>query len=376
MRAIVIVFALYQIAYIAGYLVRPHPPEQPLFGDFLAFWSFARFSVQVPAGNIYDPEALQAFQLALPVRFHGFYPYPYPPIFLLFLRPLAGLGYIPAYLTWMGASLGAYAVAVAGPDWRSPRVWLSLVAPTTLMAIISGQNGLLCAALLIGGFRLMRRWPLWAGLVLGCLVFKPQFFVLVPLVLIAGRRWRALAGVVAGVLGLTLLSSAVFGPMLWLNWLRAIPVLLQLAADNREHLLPIMPTVTATLMQTGVAIPVVQIVQSAVTLGVGAVLIWLFHRSRHWAEPAAMDIAALQVGVFLVSPYAFLYDMPMVTDAAITSGARGTAPGPWRVVNAGLPLVAFVLPVLMLGAAAHGWPIGAAVLCGLFGVIARAAWRD
>ncbi len=159
----------------------------------------------------------------------------------MFLQPLGGLGYIPAYLTWIGATFGAYVVAVAGRDWRSLQLWMVIVAPTTLLSIISGQNGFLTAALIIGGFRLIRRRPFWADVVLGCVVFKPQLFALIPIVLLAGRRWRALMGLAASVLGLTALSVAAFGPMMWLNWVRAMPVLLRLAEDNREHLLFLMP---------------------------------------------------------------------------------------------------------------------------------------
>jgi hypothetical protein len=376
LRAIVIALAAYQLIYIALYLSHPAKAGEPLFGDFFAFWSFAQFAHQLPADRIYDPRALQAFQLALPIKFSGFYPYHYPPIFLLLLRPLGGLGYIPAYLTWIGATFGAYVVAVAGRDWRSPQLWLAIVAPTTLLSIISGQNGLLTAALIIGGFRLIRRWPFWAGVVLGCLVFKPQFFALIPIVLLAGRRWRALMGLTASVLGLAALSVAAFGPMMWLNWVRAMPVLLQLA-ENRQHLLFLMPTVTAGLMDAGVDARIVQMAQMAVALAVVGTLAWLFHRARKFAGPSDIDLAALQVGVFLVTPYAFIYDMPMVTNAAICAVERGLPDaGRWRLLKVGAPMAAYMLPMFMLGGALRGWPVGAAVLLALFAVIASAALND
>jgi Glycosyltransferase family 87 len=374
--AIVVALAAYQLIYIALYLANPARAGEPLFGDFFAFWSFARFAHQLPADSIYDTRALQAFQLALPVKFSGFYPYPYPPIFLLFLRPLGGLGYIPAYLTWIGVTLGAYVAAVAGRDWRSPQLWLAIVAPTTLLSIISGQNGLLTAALIIGGFRLIKRWPFWAGVVLGCLVFKPQLFALIPIVLLAGRRWRALAGLTASVLGLAALSVAAFGPMMWLNWVRAMPALLQLAENNRQNLLFLMPTVTAGLMEAGVDARIVQVAQTAVALAVVGTLVWLFHRARK-TGPNDIDLAALQVGVFLVTPYAFIYDMPMVTNAAICAVEHGAPKaGPLRFLKVGAPVAAYVLPIFMLGGVQRGWPVGAAVLLALFAVIMSAALND
>ncbi len=70
-------------------------------------------------------------------------------------------------------------------------------------------------------------------------------------------------------------------------------------------------------MEAGVDARSVQIAQVAVALAVVGTLVWLFHRARKTTAPEDIDLAALQVEVFLVTPYTFIYDMPMVTNAAV-----------------------------------------------------------
>ena len=50
-----------------------------------------------------------------------------------------------------------------------------------------GQNGFLTAALLGGALHWLDRRPWLAGVLIGCLAYKPQFGVLIPVALLAGR---------------------------------------------------------------------------------------------------------------------------------------------------------------------------------------------
>jgi hypothetical protein len=291
------------------------------------------------------------------------------------LWPLGWLGYLPAYLAWCGATLAAYLAAVAGRDWRSLRLWLVALGPTTLLSIVSGQNGFLTAALMIGGLKLLKTRPLAAGALLGALAFKPQFFVLVPVILLAGGRWRALLGMAVCVTGLSAASAAAFGPSIWIDWLKATPALLQLAEDNRQRLLSLMPSITAGLMAAGATQRAAQIIQAALSIAAASAVGWLFHRARRTGA-GELDAAAVQVGAFIVTPYAFIYDMPMVAAAAVTAFQwAAVRPGRWRFVAAGAPLLAYMLPLVMLQGALKGWPIGAVTLLALFISIVIAAVR-
>jgi GT2 family glycosyltransferase len=52
----------------------------------------------------------------------------------------------------------------------------------------------------------------WAGVFSALALSKPQLLLLIPVLFIARRAWRALAGFAAGVLGLAVISVAGFGP--------------------------------------------------------------------------------------------------------------------------------------------------------------------
>ena len=64
-----------------------------------------------------------------------------------------------------------------------------------------------------------REWL--AGLVIGLLTIKPQLGVLIPLALIAGRYWRAIAGAVLSSALLAALAYALFGIETWRAFLAA-----------------------------------------------------------------------------------------------------------------------------------------------------------
>lgn len=81
-----------------------------------------------------------------------------------------------------------------------------------LALLINGQDSAVSLLLFVGGLRLLlARRDLAAGALLGLGVFKPQLFLLVPLLFLLQRRWRALAAW-TGVAGfLTIVSLALMG---------------------------------------------------------------------------------------------------------------------------------------------------------------------
>src|SRR3954469_17578041 len=140
---------------------------QPAFGDFSGLWSFGKFAALSGAG-IYDPFALADYQQGLdPTLAGGGFPYPYPPTFLLALIPLGMMALPVAYACWIAGTFGLHVLASLGRAWRSVAGLALLAAPTTLVNAITGQNGFLSAALLIGGLRLLGTHPIMAGGLLG-----------------------------------------------------------------------------------------------------------------------------------------------------------------------------------------------------------------
>jgi len=293
---------------------------QPRFGDFFAFWSFGRFAATFGSA-IYDPFSLVAYQHTLDPTLIGGYPYPYPPTFLLILIPLGMMALPLAYFCWIASTLSLYVFATLGRNWRSISGLALLVAPTTLVTVISGQNGFLSAALLVGGLRCLTRWPACGGILLGLMTYKPQFLLLLPIVLIASRNIQALVAACVTVLFVVVISSAALGWSIWQIWISQFPTYQHLLQANQASLDHMMPTMVAGARAIGVSAGVGYTAQFLCSVVV-AVLTWRACR-RGLSE---QTIAMVAIGTIIVAPYAMIYDMPMIAAAvAIDWQARREA---------------------------------------------------
>lgn len=308
--AVVIGSGVYSIAYIVFNLHRHHDDLIGLFGDFFAFWTFAKFAISGNAGQIYDLAQLTDFQRGLGLQ-GASYPYPYPPVFLLLIWPFGLLPYLWGSLLWIVTTFAAYVAAAMGGNWRS-RVLVLLFAPATLVTIIFGQNGFLTAALLVGGMRLVSARPVIAGVLLGLLSYKPTLAAIIPPALIAAGLWTTLTAACATILVLVGASIFLFGASLWHQWFAFLPQFQELFDQQRSILGHLMPTPYANLLGFGVDPIVAQVGQAAVSASVVAAICFMFHHGR-----GTLPISALSVGALLVTPYAFIYDMPTTTIALI-----------------------------------------------------------
>ncbi len=144
-----------------------------------------------------------------------------PPFVAFLYAPFAALPLLVGMVAWVAISA---ALVVGSLTWLWPIVprleaggfglalLVTLSAQPTIELLESGQDSALSLALLAAGLR-----SLWsgrdgtAGALLGLGVFKPQLFVLFPVLFLAARRWRALAAWLAVASALTLVSLACVG---------------------------------------------------------------------------------------------------------------------------------------------------------------------
>ncbi|WP_456711893.1 glycosyltransferase family 87 protein [Bradyrhizobium sp. USDA 4353] len=350
--ALLIAAALYNGVYLVTWWLSS---PQPAFGDFSGLWSFGKFAAQFGAA-IYDPVALAAFQQRLdPALGGGGFPYPYPPTFLLALIPLGMMALPAAYVCWMGVTFAAYGLATLGRDWRSPFGLALLAAPTTLINAITGQNGFLSAALLIGGLRLLPRHPVIAGSLLGLLAYKPQFVLLMPVVLLASRRWIAILSAIATTAIVAVVTSAALDPWIWLQWMVRFPDYQAQLGANQASLDHMMPTVIAGLHALGAPPPVGVMIQLVLSCAI-VVMVWNAWR-RGMTDRA---IALVAVGSILATPYAMIYDMPMVAAGIVIHWkARREAGAPIAPLEIGLVIALGACLLAMIG---HSVPLAAPLL--------------
>jgi alpha-1,2-mannosyltransferase len=110
--------------------------------------------------------------------------------------------------------------------WAGPRfdAAVLLAFPAFLVNAGHGQNGFLSAALIGAGALWLERRPIVAGLLFGALVYKPQLALMIPIALIASRRWSTFAAAAVSAAALCAASYLIWGEPVWRGFLDASPL--------------------------------------------------------------------------------------------------------------------------------------------------------
>jgi alpha-1,2-mannosyltransferase len=274
----------------------------------------------------------QIFGAATPM-----YGWHYPPFFLFVAGALALLPYGLALAVWQAVTFALYLFAVRAiltsffPPLEkegtigADRLWLLLAAafPAVLINIGHGQNGFLTAALL--GFALVKldRAPLIAGLLFALLVYKPQYGLMIPLVLAVTGRWRSFAAAAATVVLLCVVTTLAFGPEVWHAFIESTRFTRLVALEQGNTGWHKIQSVFAWARMWNAPISLAYALQGVLTLAVAAALV------RLWRSNAAYPLkaAALCVGAILATPYTFDYDMMVLAPAIALFAADGFTRG-------------------------------------------------
>jgi hypothetical protein len=277
---------------------------RPLGTDFSQVWTAGRMVLDGRAAEVWSWDAHRAVQGA----FHGprlteWYGWHYPPPFLLVATALATLPYLPALFAWQAATLLPFALLIRRFTGR-PEAWLFvLAAPVTLVCVMHGHNGFLTALLLGGGLMLLEKRPLAAGLLLGCLVYKPQFALVLPLLLLVLWNWRAIAGAGVSSLGLIAVTWALWGWPVWQAFLHSLPLTRRVVMEaGRTGWEKIMSPFSA-VRSWGGSVEVAYPVQALFTVSAIAATLWLARKARPDLRNAGVTAAVL-----ISTPYVLDYD--------------------------------------------------------------------
>jgi hypothetical protein len=337
------------------YDVVAHPMAGPDMGDhdlgkdFINYWSGGLLAARGQPETAYDFLAYHSYLYPFFGSASRSKIYSYPPIMMLLCRPLADLSYLDAFVLWIcfGMALCAWSLSRL-VDW--PMAALATVGtPAAFMNLLSGQNGYFTAALLIWGITLVDRRPVAAGILLGMLCYKPQMGILLPLALVAGGYWRVVAAAAACVILLVAASVIELGPDSWIGFFDRMVMEHQLLQFG-SGAWPRMPTVFVLMRMVGAGLPTAYLVQGISTISAAAAVVALWRGGN----PLSIKSAGLVVGVFLVTPYAWYYDMVVLVFASAWLANEASKAGflPWEKICAfallTLPGLS-ILPARLLG---------------------------
>ncbi|MBA3530799.1 MAG: DUF2029 domain-containing protein [Ardenticatenales bacterium] len=188
----------------AGFLLATLPFLALTLGlrsDFLAFYTSGYLVLQGQAHELYNFDLYYALQEGwLPDMDHPFR-FLYAPVFALSYLPIAVYPLAVARGLWVLLSLFLVSAA-AGLSGRLSRLTLQesvlalLAFPPLYATLLVGQNSSLTLLVFtaIGLLLWKKQNNFLAGLLAGCLLYKPQLLVALLLLWLRERQWRAFAG--------------------------------------------------------------------------------------------------------------------------------------------------------------------------------------
>lgn len=373
MLAVMVLSCVYLVATSKDYV---DFMGRPLGTDFSNIYIAGLFVLEGEPEAPFDVEKHYARQQAMfgeDVLFFGWH---YPPFLLGVSALLALLPYGAALAVWQLGTLALYLWAiwritgqVRMPDWKRYTVLLALAYPAVFVNITHGHNGFLSCALLAGGLYLLDRRPFVAGILFGLLAYKPQFGVMIPLVLAVTGRWHSFASAALTVVAMVLLSTAAFGVEIWDAFRSASEFTRDVVLEQGGTGWHKIQSLFSWVRMLGGPVWLAYAVQGAGMVAVGGCLVWLWRSGAAFALKAA----GLCTGVMLATPYSLDYDLVVLAGAIAFFVVDGLEKGfrPWeKTLVALLWLSPFVTRIVAMHIHV---PLSVVLMLAFFGcILARA----
>jgi len=281
----------------------------------------------------YYAEFLRPYQAQFGTQFLS---WAYPPPFNLVVAPFGLMRLDAGYALFIGASMVFYLAVLRRVAGEHLVFAFTVSFPALMFNVTGGQNGFLTGGLIGLACLALLNDRTRAGVPLGLMIIKPHLAIAFALEALLHRRWRVIGAGLAVVALALLASTLAFGAAIWPAFLSGLAEA-QARLERGAFVLEIMTSVYAFLRSAGAPADLamaLHLIVSALYLGMVGVAVYY-----SWPVRRVLGVAAL-VSPFL-SPYAFLYDMP------ITGIALGLlAPDLMRLMSRGeviaLGLVGFL----------------------------------
>jgi hypothetical protein len=207
-------YIFYSVRFLGGSLQGP---------DFFHFYAAAHQFLGSGGASMYDFAVQYRYQSQVTAMWPGSFvllPYVHPPYYTPLLLAVAWLPYRQAYLAWAALNLVLIGISfylLLGRSLVLHRraallaILLGAAFLPLYVVVLQGQSDAFMLLALTGAYLAWGRGRRgWAGILCGLALIKPQMILLVPVLFLARRSWRGLAGLggVAAVLGLVSLLSA------------------------------------------------------------------------------------------------------------------------------------------------------------------------
>jgi alpha-1,2-mannosyltransferase len=288
--------------------------------DFLHFYTLGSLAGAHRGSDLYDMNAQAALAAQRVPEAAGIRYLPlYPPQVSLFFAPLANFSYGWALSLWwvfnaVLYSACGYTIWRACPRLRNHGGTVALLAaafPAFFNLIAWGQTSGLALACFTGMFFLLRdRRDFLAGLLLGCLIFKPQLGLAAAIVFVAIGAWKIILGAILSAV--VQLSAGIldYGMEPLQQWARLLLNLRSVmsALEPKPYQTHSLRTFWSML------IPWPNLAFGLYVLTALAVLAMMITLWRNCA-PMSLRFSALLLTTVLVAPHLTVYDLVILAPA-------------------------------------------------------------
>jgi arabinofuranan 3-O-arabinosyltransferase len=340
-----------------------NPAVPPLYAnkDFANYWTAGQLLRTADHLDLFGPQPGYFRHMA--AYFGDSYPWhgwSYPPHFLLALWPLGYTNYEWGLLLFLAATGAMHVLALRKFAGRAFPAALVAALPFAAHNMQTAQNGFLSAALILGALALRQTRPVMAGVILGCLTFKPQLGILFPFLLLFERNWAMLLSASLTTAALALASVLAFGMDSWLGFFgNVVPYQNLVMRELTGVFVSLLTSLFGYGRLIGLPADAALVLHLCLAAPVFLIALYAFFKA---GDPKIRSVVLI-TATLLVTPYALSYDFGAAAAAAallLTSSATAGA------ARQAFLIFAAATPVIMIPAASVFLPVAQIALLGLF----------
>jgi hypothetical protein len=318
--------------------------KHSLGDDFVTFLAAAHLALSGTPELAYDLETIVPLEHVIAGPYSEPTAWHYPPTFMLAMVPFALVPFPASLFLWLLVPLIALAWLVQRLFHTIAYSWLLPIFPSSVVCLVSGQNGFLNAFLIGFGLLKLEERPVLAGIAFGLLTWKPHLAFPVFIALAAGRHWTALGSACGTAVAMVVASVAVLGLAPWYAFFDNFAYVKDIL-DSGAMPWDRMPSVYVSARLLGFDVLGARALQILVALAAIATMAAIWYRSTDPNWRGAALVAALP----LATPYLFDYDLVVLT-FAVAWLLNGCLRDGWRLGDTAILLAVWIGPAV-------SWPL-------------------
>lgn len=308
--AILLALAAFQYAIFAIYLFGGSQ-DYVLGGDFVAFWTAARETLNGDMAGLYAPDGLAAaIETHRPGTSVEGLTWQYPPHASLIFAPIGLLPFEMAYALWCWLGIAAFALVLGSLGVRGHALIALIATIPVLIVLNTGQNALFTASLMLLAVFHARSRPVLAGVAAALLTVKPQLGILLPIVFLAGGHWRAFGA--AALSSVLLWGSALLmlGSATWIAFFEFLGIVSGSVSDGAMPLYKMVNVYAAARLAWVPDMAALALAGLSYLAAIAAV-VWICRKT----DDPTWRYAVLASATLLTAPYSMYYELVLLVPA-------------------------------------------------------------